>query len=131
MKVALLVLVLINIALGEPNLPLIKVHQVQSFDDVPSIDITFPNGQTDSLVLERYYPTRQARLERRRSCLFVGHLKNENTAGVAVTGCAGQDDLLFTINSKNSGPSNMYILRKEGPLELVESVFKVCTVFLQ
>merc|ERR1719362_1406427 len=52
-----------------------------------------------------------------------GDLLNDKTACVSVTGCAGQDNLEFTINSVNSGPSNMYILHKNGNLEMVESAF--------
>ena len=62
------------------------------------------------------------------SCNFVGHLEDERTACVSLTGCAGSDDLYFTINSKNSGSSNKYILKNNGEVELVESAFKVTIV---
>ena len=44
---------------------------------------------------------------------------------VAVTGCPGQQDLEFTINSKHAGPSSMYILKMNGEVQVVESAFKV------
>ena len=47
MKLTLVTLVLINFTWAKPNLPLIKVRQVRSLDEIPSIDITFPNGQKD------------------------------------------------------------------------------------
>ena len=106
-------------------MPLLKVNQDRSVNGVPFIDITFPDGHKDSLVLQRFYPSEQAKHERTLACNFIGHLEKDRSACVAVTGCPGQDDLEFTINSKHSGPSNMYILHKEGHLELVESVFKV------
>ena len=109
----------------EIDLPLIEVHQTRSFREVPSIDITFGNGVKDSMVLERFYPTQESRMARTPSCNFIGHLENEKTACLSLTGCAGSDDLHFTINSKNSGSSNMYILHKDGHLELVERAFKV------
>ena len=104
---------------------MIEVQQTRSFREVPSIGVTFPNGVKDSMVLERFYPTQESRMARAPSCNFIGHLENEKTACISLTGCAGYDDLYFTINSKNSGSSNMYILHKDGHLELVERAFKV------
>ena len=104
---------------------MITVHETRSFREVPSIDITFANGIKDALVLERFYPTKESRMMRTPSCNFFGHLANENTACVSLTGCPGQDDLHFTINSENNDQSNMYILKKDGELEIVESAFKV------
>ena len=106
-------------------MPLIEVHETRSLGDVPSIDITFANGVEDTLVLERFYPTEQSRMAKKVSCNFFGHLENERAACVSVTGCPGQDDMHFTINSKNNGLSNMYILKKDGQLEAVQSAFKV------
>ena len=80
---------------------IIQVYETKSIGDVPSIDITFSNGIKDSVVLEKYYPTQESRLEKEPSCNFFGHLKNEDTACVSLTGCPGQDDLHFTINSEN------------------------------
>ena len=82
------------------------------------------------MILERFYPTQESRMARTPSCNFIGHLENEKTACVSLTGCASSDDLHFTINSKNSGSSNMYILHKDGHLELVESAFKVCSYMI-
>ena len=104
---------------------MIEVLQTRSFGEVPSIDITFSNGVKDSLVLKSFYPTKESRMARISSCNFVGHLENEKSACVSLSGCPGSDDLHFTINSKNSGSSNMYILKNNGEIELVESVFKV------
>ena len=106
-------------------MPLIEVHETRSLGDIPSIDITFANGMEDTLVLERFYPTEQSRMAKKVSCNFFGHLENERTACVSVTGCPGQDDMHFTINSKNTEIDNKYILKKDGQLELVESAFKV------
>ena len=86
--------------------------------------MTFANGVQDSLVLERFYPTEQSRMERKPSCNFFGHLRNEETACVSVTGCPG-DEMSLMINSKNSGARSMFILHKDGSVEVVESAFKV------
>ena len=109
-------------------MPLIEVYEVRSLGEIPSIDITFPNGMKDSIVLERFYPTKESRTATMPSCNFFGHLLNDKTACVSVTGCAGQDSMEFTINSVNSGPRNMSILHKNGHLETVESAFKVRTL---
>jgi hypothetical protein len=66
-------------------------------------------------------------MEKKVSCNFIGSLKNENTACVAVTGCPGEK-MAFTIKSKyieNIG----YILHQDGQLELVESAFKVLLIW--
>ena len=104
---------------------MIEVHQTRSFGEVPSIDITFSNGVKDSFVLKRFYPTQESRMTRTPSCNYVGHLESEKSACVSLSGCPGSDDLYFTINSKSSGSSNMYILKNNAEVELVESVFKV------
>ena len=57
-------------------------------------------------------------------CNFIGHLKNEKEACVAVTGCYGSEDMEFTINSKHNTMTNMYILEKSGNLKSVESAFE-------
>ena len=104
---------------------MIEVQQTRSFGEVPLIDITFSNGVKDSLVLKRFYPTQESRMARTPSCNYVGHLENEKSACISLSGCPGSEDLYFTINSKNSGSSNMYILKNNTQIELVESVFKV------
>ena len=73
--------------------------------------------------MERFYPTEQSRMEKKVSCNFIGHLENENTACVAVTGCPGEE-MAFTIKSKHSENIG-YILYQDGQLESVESTFKV------
>jgi hypothetical protein len=107
----------------------ITVHHKRSLNGAPFIDIIFADGHSDSLVLEPYYTNQQERLERKQTCNFFGHLRDDPTACLAVTGCLGNEDgLLFTINSEHSGPSNMYKLTNEGQIEIIESPFKVSTL---
>ena len=101
------------------------VKQTRSIVDIPSISITFPNGVQDSLVLTRFYPNKESRMKKKLSCRYFGHLSNEKDACVAVTGCHGKDEMEFTINSKNSGPGNNYVLHKNGQIELIEDAFLV------
>ena len=109
--------------MGQPR---IEVSQSRSPRGIPSIAVTFANGVKDSLVLERFYPTEQSRMEKKLSCNFFGYLEKENTACVSVTGCPGEE-MAFTINSRNSVNIG-YILHKNGQLELVESTFKVIII---
>ena len=89
---------------------LIKDDEIRFHDDIPFIDITFSNGVKDSLVLKKSHPSKESQMERTTSCNFFGHLENESTACVSVTGCYGRDDLYFTINSKNSLKNNYYVM---------------------
>ena len=97
----------------DPRTPRFDIHQSRSFHGIPAIDVTFPNGVQDSLVLERFYPSETSRMESKLSCNFLGHLKNEKTACVSVTGCAGEE-MYFTINSKNSRDRSMFKMDKDG-----------------
>ena len=105
--------------------PRFNILEERSSNGAPSVSVTFPDGHRDNLVLSRFDANDEDRMASVEHCNFIGHLENEKTACVSLTGCASSDDLHFTINSKNSGSSNMYILHKDGHLELVESAFKV------
>ena len=94
-------------------------------DDIPEIDIVFPNGHEDSLVLQRYYSSPEARMAGEKHCNFFGHLKHDSKACVAVTGCYPEENMEFTINSQHSTQANMFILEKNGNLVPVQSAFKV------
>merc|ERR1712008_376834 len=100
---------------GHEGSPRIQVIEPRSARGIPSIDITFANGVKDALVLERFYPTEQSRMEKKVSCNFIGSLENENTACVAVTGCPGEE-MAFTIKSKHSENIG-YILHQDGQLD--------------
>ena len=106
-------------------MPIFSLEQSKSLNEVPTIHVKFPDGHQDTLKLERFYSSEEERRARKLNCNFIGHLKNDPEACVAVTGCLGREDLHFTINSKHSGPSNMYIVKTNGELEVVESAFKV------
>ena len=69
----------------------------------------------DSLVLERHYASPEARIAGEEHCNFFGHLKNDASACVAVTGCYGEEDMEFTINSRDL-ETNMYFFSNIVPL---------------
>ena len=113
----------------DDSLPFIKVRQDRSMYDIPEIDIIFPDGHEDELVLEKHFPNEEAQMENEDHCNYFGHLKNDPDACVAVTGCYGQDDLEFTIMSEHAPIKNTFVLEKNGQLKLIESVFNVRTSF--
>ena len=94
-------------------------------DGSPNIDVTFPDGNQDSLVLSQYYSSEEDRMARKELCNYLGHLTNDPTACVAVSGCSGSDDLYFTILSKHDSKSGMFKLSIDGIVEKIESPFKV------
>ena len=112
---------LINIA----SMPTITVRQTTcDYDcgyDIPAIAITFADGFEDELVLEKHFPSEEARLENKEHCNYYGHLKNDPNACVAVTGCYGQDDLEFTIMSDHTLSQNQFVLEKNGQLKAIQN----------
>ena len=107
------------------HLPKVHVNKVaRGIDGIPSIDITFPDGFQDHLVLERYYMTKEDQMANKTHCNFIGHLAIDTNACVAVTGCPGEM-MEFTVNSKHAGSGNRFILHANGELEQVESAFRV------
>ena len=75
--------------------------------------------------MERHYASPEHRMSGELHCNFIGHLKNEKSACVAVTGCYDREDVELTIHSKHNTDANMYLLRKDGTVESIESNFKV------
>ena len=109
------------------DLPKVTLHPTNrsAYIEIPSLDITFPNGYADKFCLKRYISSEEeVTSDSSLNCNFFGHLENDKEACVAVTGCPGRDNLEMTINSKHPSPSNMYILHRNGSLEMVESTFK-------
>ena len=108
-----------------PHEPRITVRAPKSREGIPKIDVIFPDGHEDTMVLQRHYDSKEARMGGALHCNYFGHLKNDREACVAVTGCIGQDDMEFTINSKHAIDTNMYILEKNGNLRAIKSALKV------
>ena len=100
-------------------MPVIRVSQDRTLTSIPEIQIVFPDGHADSLILHRHYVSDLERLESKPNCNYLGHLEKDLQACVAVTGCLGQD-MELTINSKHNSVSNTYLLRKSGKVELID-----------
>ena len=130
MKLALVILLPCLISAKPFGLPEVNVKETRSANGIPAIDITFPDGFQDKLVLERHYMTEMDRMAQKMHCNFIGHLANEKEACVAVTGCPGER-MEFTINSKHAGRGNRFILHQNGTMEKVESAFKVNCIFFE
>ena len=124
MKLALVILLPCIISAKPFGLPEVHVKETKSANGIPAIDITFPDGFQDQLVLERHYMTNMDRMAQKMHCNFIGHLAIDAEACVAVTGCPGER-MEFTINSKHAGRGNRFILHQNGTMEKVESAFKV------
>ena len=111
-------------------MPLITVTQLRNSNDIPSIHITFPDGEEDNMILERHYPNPRNRMMGENHCNFIGHLEKDSESCVAVTGCYGIENLDFSINSKHSGTTNRYRLNTNGDVELIKFVMiyiSLCT----
>ena len=52
-------------------------------------------------------------------CVYFGHLANEPEACVAMTGCAGSEDVEFTIFSAHNKDSHMFKWTKEGNVQIL------------
>jgi len=125
MKVTLTLLALFSFAFAKPNLsdvPTIKVSQARSKGSVPEMQITFADGHEDKLVLHRHFISGADRMMDEEMCNYLGHLENDATACVAVTGCIGQD-MELTINSKHNTKTNTYLLQKSGEVQLLPRPF--------
>merc|ERR1711899_88817 len=99
------------------------VERPRSSDSAPSVSITFPDGQKDTMVLSRFYANEQQRMDRVKACHYTDHLANELEACVAMTGCVGSEDVEFTIMSARTTGSSMFKWTKEGNVEIIESPF--------
>ena len=66
----------------ENGVPVFKVVTSRSNLEPPSIDVLFPNGHRDELVLEHYKLFKGSNGGRN----YIGYLKNTSSSSVAVTG---------------------------------------------
>ena len=97
--------------------------------DIPQMEVTFTDGQKDSLVLEHYNAMPDSKnIDPRRLCNYLGHLKNEKTARVAVTGCVDERNLegkmYISMISKRSPYQKLFSMDLDGtvnPIEVTES----------
>ena len=103
---------------SEP-LPKFSLMGERSMAEVPTIAIAFPDGSTDTLVLDKYFSNEDDRKAGVNRCNFIGHLAEETGACVGMTGCPESEDVEFTIMSSRLNGSPMYKWKKDGNVERI------------
>jgi len=101
-----------------------RMVEERSFNGSPRVEVTFSDGYTDTMVLNKHYATEEDRMAGTEDCNYIGHLENEKDACVAMTGCIGSEDVEFTIMSTHATESPMFKWTREGRVEVIESPFK-------
>ena len=94
------------------NLPSFSLIEERTFNGSPLIEIVFPDGSSDNLVLNKYEDMEGH---------FIGHLKNETDACVAMVNHPEHAEL--TILSNRVIGSTMYKWHNNGNVELIPEVF--------
>ena len=93
--------------------------------DIPVIEVNFKDGHRDELVLKRHNPLpRSIKMDQNRGCNYLGYLKYDVDATVAVTGCPderNQDELMFiTLISKRSIYQKSFFMDFSGHVEPIQ-----------
>ena len=104
--------------------PNFHLKEKKTSNGAPSIGITFPDGQKDTLLLSKFYSNEEERKSGVERCHYNGHLEKEPEACVAMTGCVGTDDVEFTIFSSHS-KSNIFKWTKNGNVEVIDNPSEV------
>ena len=92
----------------------------KSLDGPPSIEIVFPDGYKDTLVLEKFYGNDEDKKAKLDRCHYIGHLANESESGVAMTGCVKSEDVELTILSSHSKACQIFKWTKNGKVEIIK-----------
>ena len=91
---------------------------------IPNIFVTFPDGYSDNMILDPFYSENDAV----DGCHFLGHLKNEHDACIAMTGCIGSEDVEFTIMSEHAPENGLFKWKLDGNVEVSDHPFKVIII---
>ena len=92
----------------------------KSLDGTPSIEIEFPDGYKDTLVLKKFYGNDEDKMAKLDRCHYIGRLANESESGVAMTGCVKSEDVEFTILSNHSKACQIFKWRKNDEVEIIK-----------
>ena len=95
--------------------------QKRTSNGAPSVNITFPGGHKDTLILKKFYANEEERKSGDEQCNYSGHLLNEPEACVSMTGCVEQEDVEFTIFSNHSREATMFKWTKDGNVVILDS----------
>ena len=120
MSRSILFCTLLFVAPSLGSLPQFQLSGTNAETGAPVVDVTFPDGFRDTLMLSYHYSHVDDRSVPKEShCTFFGTMKSEKTACVAMTGCVGSEDVELTLNSKRAGKSNMFLWKRNGNVQLV------------
>ena len=72
-----------------------------------------------------FFPTEIPEIPEPRDCRYIGHLRSEPEACLAMTGCVGSEDVEFTILSEHAPESGMFKWNIDGQVENLENPFEV------
>ena len=74
----------------------------------------------DTIVLWKHYSNKEQKRSIDNDCNYLGHLLLEKDACVAMTGCIGMEDVVFTIMSTHATDSVHFVWTKEGKIHTVQ-----------
>ena len=97
-----------------------SINEVPTQVSSPTINVTFSDGYMDTIVLWKHYSNKEQKRSIDNDCNYLGHLLLEKDACVAMTGCIGMEDVVFTIMSKHATDSVNFVWTKEGKIHTVE-----------
>ena len=104
--------------------------QKRTSNGAPSVNITFPGGHKDTLILKKFYANEEEKKLDAEQCNYSGHLFSEPEACIAMTGCVGHEDVEFTIFSRQLNQSYLFKWNKEGNVEVLDDFSQVCISML-
>merc|ERR1711935_1325928 len=122
----LALITLASIAKAKKIAPTFILVEERNANGVPSVAVTFPDGHSDVLLLDKFYANEEDRMIKGHQgipnveqCVYFGHLANEPEACVAMTGCPGSEDVEFTILSTHNEVSHTFKWSKEGDVQIL------------
>ena len=88
----------------------------------PTINVTFSDGYMDTIVSWKHYSNKEQKrsIKNDKDCNYLGHLLHEKGACVAMTGCVGMEDVVFTIMSEHATDSFHFVWTKKGEIHTVD-----------
>ena len=88
----------------------------------PTINVTFSDGYMDTIVSWKHYSNKEQKrsIKNDKDCNYLGHLLHEKGACVAMTGCVGMENIVFTIMSEHATDSFHFVWTKKGEIHTVE-----------
>ena len=99
--------------------------EINALRDIPVIEVMFKDGKRDEIVLKHYVALpHSTNMDQTRACNYLGHLKNEVDATVAVTGCVDTANpggkMYITLLSKRSRYQKSFSMDFSGNFEPIQ-----------